>query len=126
MDAMAADIHTQNWWKLTDPMQEPLPFRAPNEWWSEMVNAFHFENEEYSADFHRVSIRASGDLDKGDLLKRIDNRDSQIKLISLFEIEESLFLYAEIGSTLDENDLISKLNLDQNSWMTSREVFHTD
>jgi len=123
---MAADIHTQSWWKLTDPMQEPLPFGAPDEWWSKMNNPFHFKNMEYAGDFARVSLRASGGLDKEDVIKRINNGDPEIRLISLFEIEKLLFLYAEISSSLSENDLISKLNLDQNSWIASNEVFHTD
>jgi L-rhamnose mutarotase len=27
---------TKEWWKLTDPMQEPLPTRKQGEWWAEM------------------------------------------------------------------------------------------
>jgi len=31
-----ADPTTKDWWKLTDPMQEPLPTRKEGEWWAEM------------------------------------------------------------------------------------------
>ncbi len=41
MAKMAADPTTQSWWKLTDPMQEPLPDRADNEWWATMQEVFH-------------------------------------------------------------------------------------
>jgi L-rhamnose mutarotase len=41
MAKMAADPTTQQWWKLTDPCQEPLPTRAPGEWWATMEEVFH-------------------------------------------------------------------------------------
>ena len=41
MAKIAADPTTQSWWKLTDPMQEPLPDRAPGEWWATMQEVFH-------------------------------------------------------------------------------------
>ena len=31
-----ADSTTKAWWKLTDPMQEPLLTRKEGEWWAEM------------------------------------------------------------------------------------------
>jgi L-rhamnose mutarotase len=41
MQKMAADPRTQEWWKLTDPCQEPLPTRKPGEWWASMEEFFH-------------------------------------------------------------------------------------
>ncbi len=41
MARMAADPTTQAWWKLTDPLQEPLPDRVPGEWWLTMREVFH-------------------------------------------------------------------------------------
>jgi L-fuconate dehydratase len=41
MARMAADPKTQEWWKLTDPLQVPLPDRAAGEWWAEMREVFH-------------------------------------------------------------------------------------
>ncbi len=43
MKKMAADPTTQRWWSFTDPMQEPLPERAPGEWWTTMKEVFHTE-----------------------------------------------------------------------------------
>ena len=37
---MAADPATQRWWKLTDPLQEPIRRRAEGEWWSAMDEVF--------------------------------------------------------------------------------------
>ena len=41
MKKMAADPHTQAWWKLTDPCQEPLATRQEGEWWAGMEEFFH-------------------------------------------------------------------------------------
>ncbi len=41
MARMAADPTTQEWWAIMMPMQEPLPTRAPGEWWANMPEVFH-------------------------------------------------------------------------------------
>ena len=41
MRKMAADPKTREWWSHTDPMQEPMPDRAPGEWWATMKEVFH-------------------------------------------------------------------------------------
>jgi L-rhamnose mutarotase len=41
MARMAADPKTQAWWKLTEPMQEPLPDRTAGEWWTTIREVFH-------------------------------------------------------------------------------------
>ena len=38
---MAADPATQRWWKLTEPLQDPLDSRAQGEWWATMEEVFH-------------------------------------------------------------------------------------
>jgi len=37
---MAADPATQRWWKITDPMQEPVDAREKGEWWAAMREVF--------------------------------------------------------------------------------------
>ncbi len=41
MARIAADPVTQRWWALMEPMQDPLPTRAPGEWWAAMEEVFH-------------------------------------------------------------------------------------
>lgn len=41
MAKMAADPKTQAWWKITDPMQEPLAGHAEGAWWTEAKEVFH-------------------------------------------------------------------------------------
>lgn len=43
MAKMAADPATRRWWRLTDPLQEPMEGAAPGEWWSRMTEVFHTE-----------------------------------------------------------------------------------
>jgi L-rhamnose mutarotase len=43
MARMAADPRTQEWWALMKPMQQPVPTRAPGEWWADMEQVFHLE-----------------------------------------------------------------------------------
>jgi L-rhamnose mutarotase len=41
MATIAADPVTQEWWKLTDAMQEPFPERAAGSWWLTIPEVFH-------------------------------------------------------------------------------------
>jgi L-rhamnose mutarotase len=41
MAAMAADPIVQEWWQLTDAMQEPLADRQPGSWWTTIPDVFH-------------------------------------------------------------------------------------
>jgi len=41
MARMAADPTTQKWWAVCKPCQQPLPDRAPDEWWAAMEEVFH-------------------------------------------------------------------------------------
>lgn len=43
MQKMAEDKTTQEWWKLTDPCQEPLNTRKAGEWWASMEEVFHVD-----------------------------------------------------------------------------------
>lgn len=41
MRRMASDPKTQEWWKLTDPCQQPIETAAAGERWSPMREVFH-------------------------------------------------------------------------------------
>lgn len=43
MAKMAADPTTQKWWAVCEPCQQPLPDRAPGEWWADMTEVFHLD-----------------------------------------------------------------------------------
>jgi L-rhamnose mutarotase len=41
MKKMAGDPLTQQWWKLTDPCQQPVKNHKNKEWWTQMQEVFH-------------------------------------------------------------------------------------
>jgi len=41
MAQMAADPLTREWWKVTDPCQQPVDSAGEGEWWSNMEEMFH-------------------------------------------------------------------------------------
>jgi L-rhamnose mutarotase len=41
--AIAADAATQEWWKVCEPLQRPLPDRAQGEWWKVLPEVFHLD-----------------------------------------------------------------------------------
>ncbi len=41
MARMAADPITRKWWSLCKPCQDPIPTRAPGEWWANLEEVFH-------------------------------------------------------------------------------------
>lgn len=43
MRALAAAPRMREWWDWMEPMQEPLPGRAPGEWWAAMEEVFHLD-----------------------------------------------------------------------------------
>ena len=43
MARMAADPKTQEWWKITDPMQEPVAEHSPGQWWTPAPEVFHID-----------------------------------------------------------------------------------
>lgn len=40
---MAADPKTQEWWKITDPMQQQLSSAVDGEWWAAAPEVFHVD-----------------------------------------------------------------------------------
>jgi L-rhamnose mutarotase len=40
---MAADPKTQEWWKITEPQQQPLDTISEGEWWAPTVEVFHVD-----------------------------------------------------------------------------------
>lgn len=41
MARMAADPTTRKWWSHCKPCQDPIPTRAPGEWWANLEEVFH-------------------------------------------------------------------------------------
>lgn len=43
MKIMAADSITNEWWKLTDPCQEPVDSAKKGVWWADMEEVYHLD-----------------------------------------------------------------------------------
>ena len=43
MKKMAADSITNEWWKLTDPCQEPVDSAEEGVWWADMEEVYHLD-----------------------------------------------------------------------------------
>ena len=43
MKKMAADPNTKRWWKVTEPLQAPVPTRKEDEWWHTIEEVFHMD-----------------------------------------------------------------------------------
>jgi L-rhamnose mutarotase len=43
MARIAADEQTQQWWKLTDPCQQPVGSAVEGEWWAPAEEVFHLD-----------------------------------------------------------------------------------
>jgi L-rhamnose mutarotase len=43
MDKLAANPKVQEWWKVTNPCQQPLADSKPGDWWASMEEVFHQE-----------------------------------------------------------------------------------
>lgn len=41
MATLASNPKVKEWWRLTDPCQQPLPGRKQGEWWAEMEEVSH-------------------------------------------------------------------------------------
>jgi L-rhamnose mutarotase len=56
MAGIGEDQTTREWWKLTDPMQEPLATRQQGEWWASMEEIYFVDsNTKPDADSERAA-----------------------------------------------------------------------
>jgi L-rhamnose mutarotase len=44
---IATDKTMQDWWRLTDPLQRPLPTNKKGEWWARWEEVFHYAGPAY-------------------------------------------------------------------------------
>ena len=105
MAAIAADETTREWWKLTDPMQTPLPERAEGTWWASLA-AWHTIGRPPEvaaaspAALRRVAIamKRPGDIG-GEVLARfsacVARFGENIRTLRAFEARHHLYLYLE-------------------------------
>lgn len=145
MEEIGADPVTRDWWKLTDPMQDPLETRKEGEWWAEMPELLHLESENDSG--HKPSAGVSrsayvahtgiSGFSAGEPLRDFI-KDIDVQALSLYRGDDRLYIYLESFGTRPEEH---RVNLEAGlarfletlspagpcaGWHPMREVFHTD
>jgi L-rhamnose mutarotase len=149
-----ADSTTKDWWKLTDPMQEPLPTRKKGEWWAEMEEILNLKKMVGPSEkAQRIALVAEVIPGKEENLKELckkfpegleeETNEQSFQNCHLFFKDGKIFYYYEyIGDNLQESmGEMNKSNkfitfqTDMNTflvrkssgyWQVMKEVFHTD
>ena len=141
MAEIGEDPVTRDWWKLTDPMQEPLETRKEGEWWADMDEIFHWKGINKPSESSRRSAFTARLLEGGEesmieslkiaypvLAETADWKD--IRSFSVFHKNGSLYSYVEF---LDWEPVEGIQGLQQSlkaedelDWAPMKEVFHTD
>lgn len=149
MAKIAEDPVTQDWWKLTDPMQEPFEDRKEGEWWFSMEEIFyHGKKMIPSPDARRygyVTTIKPGSLDAvknnfNNLLPNVREEliRANIQNISMYNKDTRLYVYIEYSGRDYATDMrkwqeelgpVLKPYFAESvseTWGEMKEVFHTN
>ncbi len=132
LQAMEEDPDTQQWWKLTAPMQVPLPLRKQGEWWAGLKHIGSFRSarqlsrastrKAYRINFAESDIPESFDLDDGRLIS------AGISRIEIFAGEGEIYIYTEDDNPAgpDLAFIFKDPNSVSNRMYGMQKVFHTE
>jgi L-rhamnose mutarotase len=150
-----ADETTREWWKLTDPMQEPLEIRKEGEWWAKMELLMCFDKVvKPSPEARRLGLVSEILPGKEEVIKEFfknyasdlesDVRKANIQNSNLYFKDGKIYFYHEytrndiaddIRGLISINEVFRKSQEDLNKllvpanegvWKVMKEVFHTD
>ncbi len=137
MALMDTDTTTQEWWKLTDPMQQPFDFRAGNEWWAKTTLWFDagFDQqasgpcirEAYTLPRPYGLPETAPDFHFGDI--GFWGTTYDLKCLRIFKGANDLFIYLEITKPTEHSfllDIISRVLKSDTVPVQMTEVFHTE
>jgi L-rhamnose mutarotase len=147
--ASMADAVTKEWWKLTDPMQEPLPDHKEGEWWTPADLLCRIEGKNIAGKTTRLAFVAQ--LGEGGLeqlrtalsaippaIARLVH-SARLGNVHVYAHKRSVYLYAEhAGTSLSRSSLVLleqsalftswRVSLEKylaSPWEEMKEVFHT-
>jgi len=137
INAIGNDKSTQEWWKLTDSMQQPLETRKENEWWSGISLWYSYELPDQAS---KRGIRhaytfsaASGIMDKApdDYFGDIDFWGSayDLKTLRIFKGDHDVYIYLETIKDSDHSfllEIIARVLKTDATPVAMTEVFHTE
>jgi cytidyltransferase-like protein len=125
MASIGEDHDTRQWWKLTEPMQQPLPKRKEDEWWAGMEHCDTHANPELDG---QPAVRKAYRIDAGKpaagfvLKEFIKGFLVEPTRAELFSYNYEYYLYMETpGNRIDD-----QIDLQKDTLKEMTEVFHTD
>jgi L-rhamnose mutarotase len=141
MHEIGRDEVTKDWWKLTDPMQEPLETRKEGEWWASMDEIFHWDKKNQSRENKSRGAFTARILD-GVVEKVIQSlkiaypilvQTSDLKDVDNFSVyhkDGCLYSYYEFSAedtVVEIEEIQSDLKVeDELAWFPMKQVFHLD
>ncbi len=137
MALMGSDKSTQEWWKITDPMQLPFDSRAGNEWWTKTTLWFTagFDQqasgrcirEAYTLPLPYGLPETAPDFHFGDIAFWGTTYD--LKCLRIFKGVNDIFIYLETTKPTEHSfllDIISRVLESETVPVQMTEVFHTE
>lgn len=137
MKAIGSDETTREWWKLTDPMQQPLQSGNTGEWWSGINVWFSFET--LKSDSEKISRHAYTVPVPAEMMEKAPDQHFgdigfwgttyDLKCLKIFKGSDHLYIYFE---TLPEADfaflleILGRVLKTESSPVEMTEVFHTE
>jgi len=96
MEHMAKNEATQDWWKLTDPMQDPFDSRKEGEWWSSLDEVYHFGGKQVpSYQAQKCAFVAHSGIQAGTTGVEPDLKGLILQNLTVFHMDTSLYIYLE-------------------------------
>lgn len=133
MKAIADDPVTRDWWKLTEPMQDPLPSRKSDEWWESMDPLLSLGKEaDKTPGINRNGFFLRQSAFGAEEIKHLWERhlvSDSILRIEVFGHANGNYIYTERNDgpwTSESPEKISKHWSEDNFLTEMEEVFHTD
>lgn len=137
MKAMGTDKSTQEWWKLTDPLQQPLDCRKDKEWWAGISLWFSHETPTHSVEKitrYAYTLPVPSDLQESvadNYFGDIDFWGTTYGLMNLriFKGVQDVYIYLETLPDLDHSfllEIIARVLKTETKPVAMTEVFHTE
>lgn len=141
-----ADATTKDWWKLTDPMQQPLSTRKNGEWWAEIELLSELFCNNVTQKDQRKAFRLEYLVEKNEELKNyfssvdlkllLNSSENFCNNLQFYKKDNYIYSYLEYDNYNESinnlfkniiSDLRQTLIIGQSdNWKEMREVFHTD
>jgi len=137
MRLMGEDPATRDWWKLTDPMQNPLEGRKPGDWWFDLPEVLQLNGKTAPRpETPRTAYRISCTGGEISAPSPAWLKEAGLRALAVFRYESSLFGYFEHENPDSVKDrthgqeesgkLLRGLFPGNPEWTEMRPVFHTD